>query len=109
MIEPVTILTQNGWLMIRPTPERIDLAVAPAIRDAVKPHLSPGARVLVDLECVRFMDSMALGVLVSWVRAVGDEGLVRLARPTQEVRMLLQFTRLASVLPIFDTLEQAQA
>lgn len=68
------------------------------------------SRIVLDLEKVRFMDSAGLGELVAWKkRAVERGGDVRLLRPRDRVRELLELTALTRVFAIFETEAEAVA
>jgi anti-sigma B factor antagonist len=54
----------------------LDLAGAPALRDALAPVVDDGARVVVDLQAVDFLDSAGLGILIGGrkrARAAGGD------------------------------------
>src|SRR5205823_2329063 len=72
----------KGWgvredgeqLLISPTGE-LDMAVAPALRDAVQTARELGMNtVVVDLTEVSFLDSMALSVLISGQQRLLEDG-----------------------------------
>ena len=68
------------------------------------------SRIVLDLEKVRFMDSAGLGELVAWKkRAVERGGDVRLLRPRDRVREVLELTALTRVFEIFETDAEAVA
>ena len=72
--------------------------------------LDGGARLVLDLSGVTYVDSMALSVLVSALKLAREEGgdLV-LLRPTPPVRSLLEVTRLDRIFHIFKDEESAAA
>lgn len=71
---------------------------------------APGARVVVDLTDVTFMDCAGVGELVRALRRTGwARGSIRLANPTSSVRRVLDLTHVGSVLPVHDTVEDALA
>ena len=68
------------------------------------------ARIVLDLDQVRFVDSAGLGELVAWKkRATQLGGDVRLLRPRPRVRNVIELTALTSVFSIFDTEAEAVA
>ena len=68
------------------------------------------SRIVLDLEKVRFMDSAGLGELVAWKkRAMDRGGDVRLLRPRDRVREVLELTALTRVFEIFETEAEAVA
>jgi anti-sigma B factor antagonist len=71
--------------------------------------LSPGARLVIDMGNVEFVDSTGLGSLVSCLRhAQGTEGEIKLCRLTKPVRALFELVRMHRVFEIFDSAEDAQ-
>ena len=65
---------------------------------------------MLDLDKVRFVDSAGLGELVAWKkRAIQSGGDVRLLRPQQRVRDVLELTALKAVFSIFETETEAVA
>ena len=53
----------------------LDLFTAPAFKDVTEKTLeTPGAQIVIDLSEVTFLDSTALGVLISTLRAARDHG-----------------------------------
>jgi anti-sigma B factor antagonist len=68
------------------------------------------SRIVLDLDKVRFVDSAGLGELVAWKkRAIQSGGDVRLLRPQQRVRDVLELTALKAVFSIFETETEAVA
>ena len=68
------------------------------------------SRVILDLEKVRFMDTAGLGELVAWKkRALQRGGDVRLLRPRDRVREVLELTALTRVFQTFDDEAEAVA
>jgi len=95
-----TLLTLTG---------EIDLHSAPVLRDRLSDVFADGARtVVVDLTGVEFLDSSALGALVSAARELTDAGgALRLACPPPHVQKVFRITRLADVIPVFDDVPTA--
>ena len=90
---------------------KMDTASAPETRQQLRGViLDEGARLVLDLSGVTFVDSMALSVLVSALKLARKEGgdLV-LIRPTPPVRSLLAVTRLDRIFLIFEDEESAVA
>ena len=66
-------------------------------------------KIVVNIECVRYMSSAALGELVSANRQIArSDGRLCLAGPTPEVSEILHITRLGKVIPIYDDLAAAR-
>ncbi len=88
---------------------RLDLASAPAFREQVKRLLDSGAvRLIVDLGEVAFIDSSGLGAIIAGLKAARQAGGdLRIARPSQQVLLVLDLTSLDRVLRPYGTLEEA--
>jgi anti-sigma B factor antagonist len=93
VIDGVAVVTGEGEL---------DAYSAPALRTAlIESCEAPGARVVVDLSNVPFMDSTALGVLVGGLRRIRDvEGQLLVVLPRGTARRVFEITTLDRVLPI---------
>jgi len=92
------------------TPESdIGSSNAPQAKDFVKHLIAQGHRwIVVDLSSTDFLDSSALGVLVTAVKtARGEGGDVRLCGLTANVHQILKLTRLTRVFDIFPDRETA--
>jgi len=99
--------TLDGHLLVAPTSDRLDTAnAATFLRDTLA-RLDGNHRVVIDLVGVDFIDSTGLGALVAVRRALGEEGQLRLVSANPRLRLLLDMTRLAGVLPMFATVREA--
>jgi anti-sigma B factor antagonist len=98
--ERVTVLEPKG---------RLDQASALDFREHVKRLVDAGvSQLVVDLGDVSFVDSTGLGAIISGLkRARQVGGDLRIARPQQEVRTLLELTSLDRVLRPYRSLEEA--
>ncbi len=87
----------------------IDLQTAPQLTDALQELASAGnARIVVDLSEVAFLDSSALGALVTANRAINEQGgTLALASPQPHVDKVFTITRLADVIAVYPTLDEA--
>jgi anti-sigma B factor antagonist len=87
----------------------IDLHTAPQLRDRLDKLFVDGRRVVVlDLSAVEFLDSSALGTLVAAQHSFAqDGGGLRVACPQPHAQKVFRITRLAEVVPVFDTVEEA--
>ena len=84
----------------------VDLTTSDGLRIAVDRILDDGFTALVlDLSDVTFMDSTALGVLVSFHRRLGDR--LVLAAAQRPVLRLLEITKFTSVLRLTDSVSDA--
>jgi anti-sigma B factor antagonist len=96
----VTVLTLAG---------DIDLHSAPQVRDRLEDLRGKGRkRVVLDLSGVDFLDSSALGTLVAAQRNFAqDGGGLRVACPQPHAQKVFRITRLAEVIPVYETVEAA--
>jgi anti-anti-sigma factor len=98
----------NGVTVVAPT-GRLDVAGAPALKDAISEALKNGQpRVVLDLEGVSFVDSTGLGSVIAALKQIrSSQGDLRLAAPNQQVRVVLELTTLDRVFPYYSTVEEA--
>src|SRR5207245_11590933 len=96
----VTVLAPSG---------RLDVAGAPALKDAVSEAVKNGQpRLVIDMEGVSFVDSSGLGSVVAALKQVrSSKGDLRLAAPSQQVRVVRALTTLARVFACSAPAEQA--
>jgi anti-sigma B factor antagonist len=84
----------------------VDLTTSPALRVTVDRLIHDGASaVVLDLSDVGFIDSTALGVLVSFHHRLGERLIIAAVRPT--VLRLLEITKFTSVLRLTDSVAAA--
>ncbi len=100
--------TDSGITVIAPS-GRLDVAGAPALKDAVNEAVKKGQpRLVIDMEGVSFVDSSGLGSVVAALKLVrSSSGDLRLAAPNQQVRVVLELTTLDRVFPYYATVEDA--
>jgi anti-sigma B factor antagonist len=81
------------------------------LRDAAREALRDGAKLLVlDLNAVNYIDSAGLGELVSAYTVARNSGAnLVLVGLTKRVMDLVQITKLFTVFPIFNSIEEALA
>ena len=87
----------------------IDVSRAPQLRTVLEELLAePGARVVVDLSQVPFIDSSGLGILVTAHRKADGAGAAfALASPPPPLERVFQMTRTNKLLRIFATVDEA--
>lgn len=78
----------------------VDMATAPALREALREGLVHSPRVVVDLRDVRFLDSTGLHVLVTACRHTRRGGGLTLVQPNEIVYRVLQGTQLDQVFTV---------
>jgi anti-sigma B factor antagonist len=100
----------GGIGVVRPV-GRLDLLTAPELRQSVAQAIAAGnRRLIVDLAEVPFIDSSGLAALISGLKAARlAGGDLRIARPTDQARLLFELTRLDQVLRPYPTVEEALA
>jgi len=98
----------SGATIVAPT-GRLDVAGAPALKDAISEALKNGQpRVILDMEGVSFVDSTGLGSVIAALKQIrSSQGDLRLAAPNQQVRVVLELTTLDRVFPYYSTVEEA--
>lgn len=96
------------WHVVSPAGD-IDLHTVPALRARLDDIRAQGRRrIAIDLTRVDFLDSSALGMLVSMQRELeSDSGQLRVACPQPQVSKVFRITRLAEVIPIYDSVDEA--
>ncbi len=103
--------TQSGEHAVVSMSGELDLSTAPQLRGTVVDLIDTGVRhVVFDLSGVSFLDSTALGMLLrsfERIRTVGGRMAVVLGDPS--VRRVFKLTQLDEVLPLYDSLAQAEA
>jgi anti-sigma B factor antagonist len=107
-LEVQTRQAENGATVVAPT-GRLDVAGAPALKDAIGEALKNGqAKVVLDMEGVSFVDSTGLGSVIAALKQIrSSQGDLRLAAPNQQVRVVLELTTLDRVFPYYSTVEEA--
>ncbi|WP_028997646.1 STAS domain-containing protein [Azohydromonas australica] len=90
---------------------RLDAAQAAAFRTALLDVLkdTPTARLVLDLQAVKMIDSSGLGVLVSVLKSMGGRGGIAVAGASAAVQSVFKLTRLDRVFPMHDSVDAALA
>ena len=88
---------------------RLDFTSAPEARDQFATAIAAGQRkLIVDLSKVGFVDSAGLGSLIGGMRAARlAGGDLRIANPSEQVKMLLSLTSLDQVIKIHPSIDEA--
>ena len=88
---------------------RLDLASAAEVKQRLTRAIVEGhRRLVVDLGEVTFIDSSGLGVLIGALKAARlARGDLRIARPGEQARVVLELTTLDRVLRPYPTVEEA--
>lgn len=87
----------------------LDLFTAPFLRDEVRDAIKQdGARLVLDLQALSFMDSSGLSVLIeAWRLATGEGGGVSLAGPQAPVARILRTTGLDRRIKVYADVDSA--
>ncbi len=86
----------------------LDLKSAPTLQRTLSDLLGAGrSRLVLDFSGVSFIDSTALGVLISLKRNLAWPEMMAIAAPSQEVIKLLELTGIARVFSLHPTVEAA--
>ncbi|HVW85532.1 MAG TPA: STAS domain-containing protein [Bryobacteraceae bacterium] len=88
--------------------QTLDASNAKEFKAELNPLLTQGARIILDLSALKFVDSSGLGAMLSSLRQVsasgGDLKLCGMNRP---VRALFELVRMHRVFEIFNTRDEA--
>jgi len=89
----------------------VDLYTAPRFKDVLLQAIDDGAgHVIVDLADVSFVDSTALGVLVSGgKRLQKSSGTLAIGCPDEKIRRILEITGLDTVFGVYGSRDEALA
>ncbi|HVF04581.1 MAG TPA: STAS domain-containing protein [Frankiaceae bacterium] len=100
----------TGHRTLTPSGE-LDLATAPQLRQELVDASAAGSSLVVlDLEQVAFLDSVALSVIIGGHRRLQHHGArLHLAAPQTIVKRVLGMTRIDSVIPTYETVAAAEA
>lgn len=102
--------TRVGDVAIVSVAGEVDVYTAPKLKESLLAAASDGgARLVVDLRSVGFIDSSGLGVLVGALRRSRErDGWVRLVCSDDNVLKVLGITGLDKVFAVFSTVESAR-
>ena len=92
-------------------PAEIDMATAPAAGEQVAAALAPGVHaVIADMTATTFCDSAGISMLIrARKRAAARGAELRLLRPCPKVLRVLKIQGVDAVLPVYQSLDEAQA
>jgi anti-sigma B factor antagonist len=88
----------------------VDVYTSPRLREELSGAVEAGClHIIVAMDGVDFIDSSGLGVLVSALRRVKEQGgTLRLVCTKEAILKILRITGLDKVFPLFTTVEEAQ-
>ncbi len=100
VIDNVSVITVPG--------ETLDAGSAKDFKSAMAPFLTAGARLILDLSQLKFVDSSGLGAMLSALRQLnGMGGDLKLCGMNKPIRALFELVRMHRVFEIFNTREEA--
>ncbi len=107
----VTVEPRSDGVAVVRLVGRLDLASSEAVKHQLVQAVGEGHRQLVvDLDGVDFLDSSGLGALIGGLKVARvARGNLRIARPNDQVRLVLELTTLDRVLQPYATVEEALA
>jgi anti-sigma B factor antagonist len=107
----VEIVQRSDTVVVVAAAGEIDLYTAPQLHESLSAVIAEGAqRVVLDLSAVSFLDSTALGVLVTAIKALQPAGSeLHLVCPDEKLRRIIEITGLDSVMIIHRSLDEALA
>jgi anti-sigma B factor antagonist len=98
----------GAWAIVAANGE-VDVATAPALREALDAASGFGARVILDLSGVSFMDSTGLTELIrAHKRLIAAGGELRMVIVGDRLRKLFGITKLDQIFATFPTVASAQ-
>jgi anti-sigma B factor antagonist len=99
---------QESAVVVATSVEALDASNASDFKCAVSKMIKPGARLVLDMSGIRFVDSSGLGAILSCLRLLHDQGGdLKLCNLNKPVRALFELVRMHRVFEIFNTREEA--
>lgn len=103
------IKNNNGFYVLKVNSDRLDAASSPELKTCVTNLVNDGARnLIIDISQVNFMDSSALGAIVSALKLFDGKGEMLLVGASGVVLDLFKLTRMDRVLSLYDDFESAE-
>jgi anti-sigma B factor antagonist len=98
---------RSGIRVLRVTGE-LDLGTIGSLQSAMEELIGPDARVVLDLEGLRFCDSTGLGAIIKLHRRLTDlGGMLALSAPGQRVVDVLSISGVDQVISVYPTVAAA--
>ena len=100
----------EGISVFRLNENRFDSQIAGLVKGelTIILHTEDTQQLVFDLAEVEYCDSSGLSAILLAYRILqAEEGQIRLANPTKNVRKLIEISQLDRILPIFDSVEEA--
>jgi anti-sigma B factor antagonist len=105
----ISVVHQPGSVAVLKPIGRLNMVTAARFREYVTAEVADGhIHIAVDLSGVDFMDSSGLGALISGLKTARQAGGdLRIAAPSEQVRLVLQLTNVERVLVAHESAESA--
>ena len=105
----IAVAKIDGVMLLELPGRALDASNAREFKSITTPLLGPGARLVIDMGKLEFVDSTGLGALVSCLRqAHSASGEIKLCGLTKPVRALFELVRMHRVFEIFNTPDEAK-
>jgi anti-sigma B factor antagonist len=99
---------QEAALVVATSVEALDASNATEFKSVMGRMIQPGARLVLDMSGIRFVDSSGLGAILSCLRQLHDQGgELKLCNMNKPVRALFELVRMHRVFEIFNTRDEA--
>lgn len=101
--------SQNGRvLVVELDLIRLDVQSVPAFKTSTSELVQPGGSMVIDLQCVQFVDSTGLGALLSLLRRIKEmDGQLVLARASDQTLAMFRLVKMTRIFDIYSTVEEA--
>ena len=101
---------EDDVLVVKPLEETVDSNSAQDFKDHLTTIISEGNDLIVlDTEEIGFIDSSALGVIISVLKSLEGDGEIVIASAQESVDQLFKVTRTDQLFQMFETTEEAIA
>lgn len=98
----------DGFMVVTVLEDRLDAAIALDFKDSMRDlTMEAPARVILDLENVRFLDSSGLGAVIGAMKQLGNKRKLELAALNPAVEKVFRLTRMDSIFVIHPNLAKA--
>lgn len=110
MADPVPVPPAQAGPAVVTLPAEIDLTNADIVRGQLDAACAAAALVVADMTATRFCDTSGIrAVVVAYQEAAAHGTELRLLRPSPRVMQVIKILALDTVLPIYQSLEEASA
>ena len=100
--------TKHDVTILRPEGDSLDMRNATAFRDQIRPIISDGKHVILDLSGINFVDSTGLGAILSLMRGMAaNNGTLKLACLRDQVLNMFRLVRMNMVFDIYNSVDEA--